>query len=1548
MAGCLALGPAAALARGPNAGPNASPATSATATGPDHTITAQGPRGAAGAPGASGQAARPGIPTGPAGLPVSSACDAVPGHVLIRFAGGAGPSARAATVAAIHGNRIRAYRLVPGLELDRTSLPVAQAVAAARRQHGVLAAEADCRVHIDQVPNDPDLAQEWGLRNTGQTGGTTGADIDAATAWDVRTDASSVTVAVIDTGMQLNHPDLAANLWTNPGEIVGNGIDDDNNGYVDDVHGWDFVNQDANPTDDNGHGTHVSGTIGARGDNGVGVTGVAWRVKLMPLKAFNASGQGQVSAIIAALDYAVANGAKISNNSYSGPEFDRAEYDAFAAAGAAGHLAIAAAGNDGVSNDEHPHYPASYRLDTVVSVAATNDSDALSSFSDFGTIKVDVAAPGEAIYSTWLGSGYQTLSGTSMATPHVVGVAALVAAEHPAWTALEIRDRILGTTRPVAGLADKTWTGGVIDAGIALSNAVTDLPPAPPPPTPQVFVATNDPAPTPAPVAPPAPPVFPTADVIESTENDVGFAPKIALDGSGHPNIAYAKAYDGVQLLTLANGTWGSRPLTHVYDDFYWMDLAMNAAGVPTVAVQRSWSDLAAYSDPGIVLVTGDTPTPTETRLTAACPDADTCFWDWNPAIAYDATGAAHVVFSRTAPFGNDAVFAPGGSAPSVLGTGLYYATNASGDWVVWRLTTEAVAGPPAIAVEADGTAHITVRRAHGAESGLTYFTDEGGTWTSLQLTNHAEDFWSSVGVETTGAVDVAFARPGFGLYVQRRSSGGTWGTPQLVHDGEATAPDLAIDPADHVHVVFGLVDGFNTVAGVGYATNRTGSWVESTVAGGQAHDASLAVDAAGHAHVAYQQATGSVLGIFYATNTTGSFVSSLARASSSEGGTGNTTSYAVDASGHHHVALGSRYGEASAGLYYGTDLSGSWVFTKLDSNWPVAIAMTLDASGHPHIAFTNQSGPNWRVGYATNATGAWHVEDAVPGSNFQGAVAIVLDASGRPQIVYPDGQAAHLLRARKQAAGWAVDTIFSGTQVRDPSATLDGTGVLHVAFTIQMPLDAGFRVEYLHGTTGAWAAEDVTGGTAYRFNPTIGRAADGTIWISDWTIDNQIWVHRHPTSGGWDGTLIDAALGDAWPTLAIDRDGVVHIAFGTGAFYGSSGCTIPECPAGPGLRHAVLGGGTWTITKLTPYWQDALATLAVGGDGSLSVAFLRTDVGMRSLELLAGKPGATVSLQAGSDTGSSSTDGLTNASTLTFDVVFNRPVNGLAAGDFSIGGTATGCIAGAPTGAGAAYAVTVSGCSAGTVSLRLAADAVTDGSAVAGPAAQVTAPTVVVDLTNPTTSEPIAAIRSGVTLSGTAIPVRLTWSGADGGGSGVDHYEVARALNGSITWTVLATPAAASFDLLAGSSGTVRFGARAIDRAGNVGDWVGGPPLNPRLSQETSGVLTYHGAWSTATSSPYSGGAARYATGAGASATYTFIGRNLALVSTRAPSRGKVKIYVDGVYAGTVDLSGTVRYRSIVWQRHWTTAARHTVSFVVVGTAGRPRVDLDAIAVVR
>jgi subtilisin family serine protease len=212
---------------------------------------------------------------------------------------------------------------------------------------------------IETIPNDPRFDELWGMHNTGQTGGTPDADIDAPEAWDLAKN-SDVLVGVIDTGVDYNHVDLSTNIFVNAGEIAGNNIDDDGNGFVDDVRGWDFINNDNNPIDDNGHGTHVSGTIGAIGNNGVGVVGVCWTVKIMPLKFLDAGGFGNTGDAIEAVEYATMMGAKLTSNSWGGGGFSQGLFDAIQAAGNAGALFIAAAGNASSNNDNFPFFPASY------------------------------------------------------------------------------------------------------------------------------------------------------------------------------------------------------------------------------------------------------------------------------------------------------------------------------------------------------------------------------------------------------------------------------------------------------------------------------------------------------------------------------------------------------------------------------------------------------------------------------------------------------------------------------------------------------------------------------------------------------------------------------------------------------------------------------------------------------------------------------------------------------------------------------------------------------------------------------------------------------------------------------------------------------------------------------------------------------------------------------------------------------------------------------------------------------------------------------------
>jgi subtilisin family serine protease len=322
------------------------------------------------------------------------------------------------------------------------------------------------------TPNDPAYPQLWGLNNTGQSGGTPDADIDAPEAWDIQTGNPNLVIGVIDSGVDYNHPDLVGNIWTNPGEIAGDGIDNDSNGYIDDVRGWDFGNNDNNPMDVDSHGTHVSGTIAGKGNNSVGVTGVAWNAKIMPLKMFSDSGYGSDSGAILALNYATAKGVKLTNNSWGGGGYSQALYDAINTAGQQGALFIAAAGNDyGNNNDINPVYPASYNLPNIISVAATTRTDALAIFSNFGPTSVDLGAPGEDIYSTTPGGNYALKSGTSMASPHVAGGAALVWSQNPTWTAQQVKNRLLQTTDFIPALSGKTVSGGRLNIKNALGGS---------------------------------------------------------------------------------------------------------------------------------------------------------------------------------------------------------------------------------------------------------------------------------------------------------------------------------------------------------------------------------------------------------------------------------------------------------------------------------------------------------------------------------------------------------------------------------------------------------------------------------------------------------------------------------------------------------------------------------------------------------------------------------------------------------------------------------------------------------------------------------------------------------------------------------------------------------------------------------------------------------------------------------------------------------------------------------------------------------------------
>lgn len=366
------------------------------------------------------------------------------------------------------------------VELDKSE-DVTKVIEQLRANDAVEYAEYNWIVSINATPNDPRFDELYGLHNTGQTGGTDDADIDATEAWDLTIGDRDIVVGVVDTGVDYNHEDLAANMWTNPGEIAGNGIDDDDNGVIDDVHGYNAITDSGDPMDDNDHGSHCSGTIGGVGNNGIGVAGVNHEVSIMGLKFLSAGGSGSTAGAIAAIDYAVnmkvnhGVNLRVLSNSWGGGGFSQALADSIEAANAADILFIAAAGNSSNNNDSNPHYPSSYENTNVVAVAATDHNDNMASFSSFGATSVDLAAPGVNVVSTIPG-GYASFSGTSMATPHVAGVAALVLSNNQTLTVAELKAAIMDSVDPKDNLAGLMVTGGRLNAEAAVFEAGPPVP----------------------------------------------------------------------------------------------------------------------------------------------------------------------------------------------------------------------------------------------------------------------------------------------------------------------------------------------------------------------------------------------------------------------------------------------------------------------------------------------------------------------------------------------------------------------------------------------------------------------------------------------------------------------------------------------------------------------------------------------------------------------------------------------------------------------------------------------------------------------------------------------------------------------------------------------------------------------------------------------------------------------------------------------------------------------------------------------------------------
>ena len=333
---------------------------------------------------------------------------------------------------------------------------------------------SDAVYRTGSQPNDPQFGQQWALNNVGQDGGKERADIDALQAWLKTQGSEKIVVAVLDSGVDYTHKDLVSNMWFRPDSIPQ--YADDELGSFDDVNGFDADANSPDPMDDNGHGTHCAGIIGAEGDNGEGIAGINWNVKIMPLKFLGRGGFGTTKNAIEAINYAIDRKQKgvnvrVINASWGSTSYSRALEDAIRAAGEQGILFVAAAGNNSTDNDKRAHYPSNYNLPNVISVAAMDRTDSITSFSNYGVKTVHIAAPGRDILSTWLGDSYREASGTSMAAPQVSGVAALILASEPNLSVAKLRERLLGSVDKLDSLNGKVATGGRLCAAQALGDS---------------------------------------------------------------------------------------------------------------------------------------------------------------------------------------------------------------------------------------------------------------------------------------------------------------------------------------------------------------------------------------------------------------------------------------------------------------------------------------------------------------------------------------------------------------------------------------------------------------------------------------------------------------------------------------------------------------------------------------------------------------------------------------------------------------------------------------------------------------------------------------------------------------------------------------------------------------------------------------------------------------------------------------------------------------------------------------------------------------------
>jgi len=408
----------------------------------------------------------PATPAKPAPTQAAKLAEFVPGQVIVKYKRKSERSQVSSLLQNASIHEVRSFDDINVLlcRIEDASKSVHEAVEECNAQPAIEYAEPNYIYRSSVEPNDTRWSSLYGIRQ-----------IAAPAAWDSQTGSKSIIVGVIDTGIDYNHEDLKANIWSNPGETGGgkenNNVDDDGNGYKDDYRGWNFSGNNNNPFDDNKHGSHVAGTIGAIGNNNKGVVGVCWNVTLMPLKFLDRDGSGTTADAVDAILYGTQMGAKVLSNSWGGGGKSNALQEAIEFANSNGVLFVAAAGNESSNNDKAPTYPSNYNVDNIISVASNTSSDNISGFSNYGKTTVDLSAPGSNILSSTPRNRYASLSGTSMATPHVSGAAALVWSHFPDATMDEVIIRLLGSVDRRSAYSKKVATGGRLNVAKAISSS---------------------------------------------------------------------------------------------------------------------------------------------------------------------------------------------------------------------------------------------------------------------------------------------------------------------------------------------------------------------------------------------------------------------------------------------------------------------------------------------------------------------------------------------------------------------------------------------------------------------------------------------------------------------------------------------------------------------------------------------------------------------------------------------------------------------------------------------------------------------------------------------------------------------------------------------------------------------------------------------------------------------------------------------------------------------------------------------------------------------